>query len=153
MKKKFTSSKKALEDIMTLTANKCVKLKSKLQLKCFIILNSVIYLGVSNTVYKLYWSRSMTFKYDSWLKGISLLILSDVLTRWMTLKGIFSFEFIYSNEIFFSLNKNHHYFLQFNKVINGIFILFLVIFCTYQKICELFLLCSTVESLVVSCSS
>ena len=38
-------------------------------------------------------------------RGISLLILSDVLTRWMTLKGIFIFEFIYSNEIFISSNK------------------------------------------------
>ena len=73
----------------------------------------------------------MTFKYmyDSWFWGISLLILSDVLTRWMTLfNGMFSFELIYSNEIFISSNKNYHYFLQFNEVINGIFILFLVIF-------------------------
>ena len=50
---------------------------------------------------------------------------------------------------FISSNKNHHYFLQFNEVINGIFILFLVIFGTYQIICELFLLRSTIESVVV----
>ena len=87
--------------------------------------------------YKLYWSRSMTFKYVS------------ILTRWMTLfNGIFSFKLSYLNEIFISSNKNHHYFLQFNEVINGIFILFLVIFGTYQIICELLLLRSTVESLV-----
>ena len=43
---------------------------------------------------------SVTFKYDSWLWGISLLILSEVMTRWMTLfNGIFSFELIYSDEI------------------------------------------------------
>ena len=96
MKTNFTPSKKALEDDMTQTVNKCVKLKSKLQLKCFIFLKSAIYLNV-------YWSRSMTFKYDSWLWGISLLILSDVLTRWMMLlNGVFSFELIYSNEIFIS---------------------------------------------------
>ena len=64
----------------------------------------------------------------------------------------FSFELIYSNEIFISSNKNHHYSLQFNEVINGIFILFLVIFGIYEIICELFLLRSTIESLVVSCS-
>ena len=40
-----------------------------------------------------------------------------------------------------------------NEVINGIFILFLVIFGTYQIICELFLLRSTIESLVVCCSA
>ena len=58
----------------------------------------------------------------------------------MTLfNGIFSFELIYSNEIFISSNKNHHYFLQFDEVINGIFISVLVIFGTYQKIWELFL--------------
>ena len=69
----------------------------------------------------------------------------------MTLfKGIFSFELIYSNEIFISSNKNHHYFLQFNEVTNGIFILFLVIFGTYA---ELFLLRSNIEFLVVSCSA
>ena len=69
----------------------------------------------------------------------------------MTLfNGIFSFELIYSNEIFISLNKNHHYFLQFNEVINCIFILFLVIFGAYQIICELFLLRSTTEFLVAS---
>ena len=45
-----TSFKKALEDDMTQTVNKCVKLKSKLQLKCFIVLKSVIYLSVSITV-------------------------------------------------------------------------------------------------------
>ena len=39
------------------------------------------------------------------------------------------------------------------KVINGIFILFLVIFGTYQIICQLFVLRSTIESLVVSCSA
>ena len=50
MKKKFTSSKKALEDNMTPTVNKCVKLKSKLQLKCFMFLKSVIYLGVSTAI-------------------------------------------------------------------------------------------------------
>ena len=66
---------------------------------------------------------------------------------------VFSFELIYSNEIFISSNKNHHYFFQFNEVINGILILFLVIFGTYQTICELFLLRSTIESLVVSCSA
>ena len=72
----------------------------------------------------------------------------------MTLfNGIFSFELIYGNEIFISTTKNRHYFLQFNEVINGIFILFLVIFGTYQIICELFLLRSTIESLVVSCSA
>ena len=65
--------------------------------------------------------------------------------------GMFSFELIYSNEIFISSNKNHHYFLQFNEIINGIFILFLVIFGAYQIICELFLLLSAIESLVVSC--
>ena len=54
---------------------------------------------------------------------------------------------------FISSNKNHHYFLQFNEVINGIFVLFLVNFGTYQIICELFLLHSTIESLVVSCSA
>ena len=71
----------------------------------------------------------------------------------MLFNGMFSFELIYSNEIFIISNKNHHYFLQFNEVINGIFILFLVIFGTYQIICELFLLRSTIESLVVSCSA
>ena len=71
----------------------------------------------------------------------------------MTLfNGMFSFELIYSSEIFISSNKNHHYFLQFNEVINGIFILFLVIFSTYQ-IMRLFLLCGVIESLVVSCSA
>ena len=46
----------------------------------------------------------------------------------MTLfNGMLSFELIYSNKIFISSNKNHHYFLQFNEAINGIFILFLVI--------------------------
>ena len=71
----------------------------------------------------------------------------------MTLKEIFIFKFIYSNEINININKNHHQFLKFNEVINGIFILFLVIFGTYQIICELFLLHSTFESLVVSCSA
>ena len=70
----------------------------------------------------------------------------------MTLfSGIFSFKLICSNEIFISSNENHHYFLQFKEVINGIFILFVVIFGIYQIICELFLWCSTSESLVVSC--
>ena len=47
-KKKISSSKKkALENKMTLKDSKCVKLKSKLQLKCFIFLKYVIYLGVS----------------------------------------------------------------------------------------------------------
>ena len=69
-------------------------------------------------------------------------------------RGIyFFFKFIYSNEICISSNKNHHQFLQFNEVINGIFVLFLVIFGTYQIICELFLLRSTFESLVVRCSA
>ena len=64
----------------------------------------------------------------------------------MTLfNGILSLEMIYSNEIFISSNA-HYYFLQFSEVINGMFILFLVIFCTYQIICELFLLRSTIES-------
>ena len=45
--KKFPSSKKAMEDIMAPTVNKCVKLKSKLQLKCFIFLKSIIYLDVN----------------------------------------------------------------------------------------------------------
>ena len=72
----------------------------------------------------------------------------------MTLfNGMFSFEMIYSNEIFINSNKNHRYFLQFKEVINGIFILFLVIFGTYQIIYELFLLRSTIESLVVICSA
>ena len=70
--------------------------------------------------------------------GFSNWFFSDVLTRWMKLKGIFIFEFIYSNEIFISSNKNHHKFLQFNEVINDIFILFLVIFYTYQIIYALF---------------
>ena len=72
----------------------------------------------------------------------------------MTLfNGIFSFELIYSNEIFISSNKNHHYFLQFNELINGIFIFILFIFGSNQIIYELFLLRSTIESLVVSCSA
>ena len=50
MKKKITSFKKVLEDDMTQTVNKCVKLKSKLQLKCFIVLKSVACLSVSATV-------------------------------------------------------------------------------------------------------
>ena len=66
--------------------------------------------------------------------------------------GIFSFELIYSNEIFISLNTNHYYF-QLNTVISGIFVLFLVIFGTYQRIYELCLLRGTIESLVVSCSA
>ena len=48
---------------------------------------------------------------------ISLLILSDVSTCWMTLKGIFVFVLINSNEIIISSNKNH--FIQFHEVING----------------------------------
>ena len=72
----------------------------------------------------------------------------------MTLfNGISNFELIYSNEIFTSSHKNHHCFLQFNELINDIFILFLVILSTYQVICELFLLRGTIESLVVSCSA
>ena len=42
----ITFSKKALEDDMTQTVNKCVKSKSKLQL---IVLKSVVYLSASNT--------------------------------------------------------------------------------------------------------
>ena len=53
MKKIFIPSKKALENNMTTTVNKCVKLKFKLQLKCFIFLKPVIYSGVS-IPYKLY---------------------------------------------------------------------------------------------------
>ena len=49
-KQTITSSKKALEDNMTPTVDKCVKLKSKLKLKCFTFWKSVIYLGVSTTV-------------------------------------------------------------------------------------------------------
>ena len=45
-KKKIIFSKKALEDDMTQTVNKCVKSKSKLQL---IVLKSVVYLSASNT--------------------------------------------------------------------------------------------------------
>ena len=44
-KKKNHLLQKALEDNITLTVNKCVKLKSKVQLKCFKFLKSVIYLG------------------------------------------------------------------------------------------------------------
>ena len=147
----FTSSKKALEDNMTLTVNKCVKLKSK---QTFYILENLSFTWACQPPYKLYWSRSMTFKYDSCLWGIFLLILSDILTRRMTFfNGILGFELISSNEIFIRSNKIQHYFLQFDKVINGIFILILVIFGTYQIICELFLLRSTIESLVVSCSA
>ena len=83
----------------------------------------------------------MTFKYDSWQWGIPLLILSAVLTRWMALfNGTFGFKLIYSNEIFISSNKNHQYFLQFNEVINDIFILFLVILGTYQIYANYFFL-------------
>ena len=72
----------------------------------------------------------------------------------MTLfNGIFSFELIYSDVIFISSNENHHYLLQFKEVISGIFILFLLIFGTYQIISELFLLRTTIESSVVSCSA
>ena len=49
MKKKITSSKKALEDDMTQTVNISVKSKSKLQLKRLIVLKSVVYLSASNT--------------------------------------------------------------------------------------------------------
>ena len=45
-KKIITFSKKALEDDMTQTVNKCVISKSKLQLK---VLKSVVYLSASNT--------------------------------------------------------------------------------------------------------
>ena len=48
-KKKKTSSKKALEDDLTQTVNKCVKSKSKLQLKRLIVLKSVVYLSASTT--------------------------------------------------------------------------------------------------------
>ena len=47
--KKNTSSKKALEDDITQTVNKCVKSKSKLQLKRLIVLKSVVYLSASTT--------------------------------------------------------------------------------------------------------
>ena len=49
MKKKITSSKKALEDDMIQTVNKWVKSKSKLQLESLIVLKSVVYLSVSTT--------------------------------------------------------------------------------------------------------
>ena len=45
---------KALEDNMTPTVNKCYKLKSRLQLKRFMFLKSVIYLGVSTTVWTVF---------------------------------------------------------------------------------------------------
>ena len=45
-KKIITFSKKALEDDMTQTVNKCVISKSKLQL---IVLKSVVYFSASNT--------------------------------------------------------------------------------------------------------
>ena len=45
-KKIITFSKKALEDDMTQTVNKCVISKSNLQL---IVLKSVVYLSASNT--------------------------------------------------------------------------------------------------------
>ena len=45
-KKKSSSQKKALEDDMTQTVNKCVRSKSKLQL---IVLKSVVYLSALNT--------------------------------------------------------------------------------------------------------
>ena len=48
-KKKKITSKKALEDDMTQTVNKCVKSKSKLQLKRLIVLKSVVHLSSSNT--------------------------------------------------------------------------------------------------------
>ena len=93
-------------------------------------------------------------KYDSWLWGISLLILSNVLTRWIRCSMEYLvFELIDSNEIFIRSNKNHHCLLQLNVVMNDIFILFLVIFGTYQIICELFLLRSTIETSTVSCST
>ena len=41
--------KKTLENNMTPTVNKCVKLKSKLKLKRSMFLKSVIYLAVSTT--------------------------------------------------------------------------------------------------------
>ena len=44
MKKKFHLLQKPLEDDMTETVNKCVKLESKLQLKCFIVLKFIVYL-------------------------------------------------------------------------------------------------------------
>ena len=48
-KKKKNHLQKALEDDMTQTVNKCVKSKSKLQLKRLIVLKSVVYLSASNT--------------------------------------------------------------------------------------------------------
>ena len=48
MKNIFTSSKKALEDNMTPTVSKYVKLKSKLQLKCFYVLEICHLLGCIN---------------------------------------------------------------------------------------------------------
>ena len=72
----------------------------------------------------------------------------------MTLfNGIFSFELMYAIETFITSNKNNHYSLQFNEVLNGICFLFLFIFGTYQIIYEVFLLRSTIEFLVVSCSA
>ena len=49
-KKKITSFKNALEDDMTRTVNKCVELKSKLQLKCFIVLKSHLLECVSHSI-------------------------------------------------------------------------------------------------------
>ena len=46
--KKIISFKKALEDNMTRTVNKCVKLKFKLQLKCFTVLEICHLLGFMN---------------------------------------------------------------------------------------------------------
>ena len=131
--KVLTSSKKNIGgSFMTLTVNKCAELKSKLLLKCFIFLKICHLLCVYQTLYKLchlsvYWSRSMTFKYDSWLQWISLLILTYLLR----LKWIFIFELIYSNKIFISSHKNHHYFLQFNEIkmtYLSCFLLFSVLF-------------------------
>ena len=85
-KKKIISFKKALEDNMTPTVNKCVKLKSKLQLKCFSFLKRHL-LGCINHRINYndqgQWPLNTTADFG----GIPLLILSDVLTRWMTLKG------------------------------------------------------------------
>ena len=65
---------------MTQTVNKCVISKSKLQLT---VLKSVAYLS-RQTPHKTVLIKVNDFKYmyDSWLWGISLLILSDVLTRY-----------------------------------------------------------------------
>ena len=74
----------------------------------------------------------------------------------MRLKGITIFKLIYSNEIFISSNKNHYYFQPFNEVKNGIPHMNLVssYFRYLNNMRPIVLLhtCSTIESLVVSCS-